>query len=49
MENRFQVFVREVKRMISWLWLIPAFLAGEMVGIMAIAIISGRRNNDEHS
>jgi hypothetical protein len=49
MENRFQVSVREVKSMISWLWLIPAFLAGEMVGIMAIAIISGRQNDDEHS
>lgn len=28
--------------MISWWWLIPAFIAGEMAGIVAMAIISGK-------
>lgn len=28
--------------MVSIWWLIPAFFAGEMVGIMATAILSGR-------
>jgi hypothetical protein len=33
--------------MISVWWLIPAFLIGEMVGIIALAIINGRGGDDK--
>ena len=35
--------------MISIWWLIPAFFAGTIEGILATAIISGRGDDDEHS
>ena len=28
--------------MIDWWWVIPAFIIGEMIGILAIGIVSGR-------
>lgn len=33
--------------MISWLWLIPAMMAGAMCGILLIAIVSASWKDDD--
>ena len=34
--------------MISWIWLIPALMAGAMFGIFAVALVNGGRRDDQH-
>lgn len=33
--------------MISWVWLIPAVMAGAMIGILLIAIVSASWKDDD--
>lgn len=34
--------------MISWVWLIPAAMVGAILGILALAIVSNGRNDNDN-
>ena len=37
---------KEEDEMISWIWLIPALMAGAMFGVFAIALVNGGRKDE---